>query len=415
MRRSVTLAAGIVIACAGAAAGTPADSTIKTTRLTDKVWLLSTDQGSYTTNTIAFVGDDGLLLVDTQDEGDAAALKSAVERFGKGLPKYIINTHRHIEHIGGNAIFGDDPVVIAHELVPAKLRSGHYLFSEFPRATFPDITTADSLSLYFNGERIRIIAMGGAHDDNEVIVHFTGSRVVHISSLVNGFNFPSVDSDGDVLQFAPVIRRAMSLLPRDVIIVSGHNRVGKWEDLGPYLEMLDGTRKVVEEGLRAGKDVETLQKEGVLDEWKQYAGSYVSLDDWIGYLARGLEGKKKPSQSVFEPVYRAWKDDGAEAAVARYHELKRDHGDDYLFREFDLLNIGITLSTRNLLPAAVVFLEGSLHEYPDSKYEYYTNYQLADAHDRLGHRKLAVEKCRASLKLKPDFEPAQELLKKLQE
>ena len=165
---------------------------------------LTTDQGAYTTNTIASVGEDGVLLVDTQAEGDAEALKKVVDGFGKGSPKIIINTHRHVEHVGGNAIFGEDPIVIAHDLVPAKLRSGSYLFNEFPRATFPDITFGDTMTLWFNGEEIVLTEMSGSHDDNEIIVHFTHSKVVHLSSLANGFNFPSVDTAGDPLaSFAP--------------------------------------------------------------------------------------------------------------------------------------------------------------------------------------------------------------------
>jgi glyoxylase-like metal-dependent hydrolase (beta-lactamase superfamily II) len=156
---------------------------ISVTQLTDHLYLLASGQGSYTTNTLAFVGKDGILLVDTQSAEDAEELKKAVDTFGKGIPKYIINTHRHIEHLGGNAIFGEEPIVIAHDLVPAKLRSGSYLFNEYPRAVFPDITITDSLTLYFNGERIQIRALTGGHDDNEVIIHFTESNVVHLSSL----------------------------------------------------------------------------------------------------------------------------------------------------------------------------------------------------------------------------------------
>jgi glyoxylase-like metal-dependent hydrolase (beta-lactamase superfamily II) len=278
---------------------------ITVTKLTDQIYRLSTDQGDYTTNTLAFVGEDGVLLVDTQSEEDAEALKEVVDSFGKGTPKYIINTHRHVEHIGGNAIFGDTPVIIAHELLPTKLRSGSFLFNEYPPETFPDITVSDSLSLYFNGERIRIVAIPGSHDDNEIIVHFTGSKVVHLSSLVNGFNFPSIDSDGDALKFPDCVARALLLLPHDVTIVSGHNENGTWDDLSKYHDMLIKTIAIVKSGLDAGKDLATLQQERVLDEWKAYAGSYVSLDEWIEYLVEALQNQpsKDSKQSIYEPLY----------------------------------------------------------------------------------------------------------------
>jgi glyoxylase-like metal-dependent hydrolase (beta-lactamase superfamily II) len=410
MLLSIAIAAALAVGGSTAAAQ---ESRIQVTELADQLYLLSTDQGSYTTNTIAFVGDDGVLLVDTQSESDAEELKRAVDAFGKGNPKYIINTHRHVEHVGGNATFGDAPVVIAHELVPVKLRSGSYIFDEFPDATFPDITLSDSLSLYFNGERIRIVALPGAHDDNEIIVHFTESKVVHLSSIVNGFNFPSIDSDGDVLEFAGRVTRAIEILPNDVVIVSGHNAVGTWEDLRSYHDMLTRTTEIVSSGLAAGKDVATLQQEDVLGEWESYAQSYVSVDEWIQYLADGLQAPEASKRTVYELLYAAWKDQGADAAVERYAELMRDHYLEYQFDEFNMLVIGDKLLNNDHVRDAVVFLEGSLKAYPDSKYGYYTNYLLASAHERLGDRELARVYCERALELNPEFAAANALLEEL--
>jgi glyoxylase-like metal-dependent hydrolase (beta-lactamase superfamily II) len=399
----------MMLVLAGAVA-TAQEEPVKITEIVENLYLLSTNQGTYTTNTIAFVGEDGVLLVDTQSEDDGAELKKAVDAFGKGKPKYIINTHRHVEHVGGNAVFGDGPVVIAHDLVPDKLKSGSYLFNEFPEATFPDVTLDESLTLYFNGERIRIHALPGSHDDNEIIVHFTESKVVHLSSLVNGFNFPSVDSDGDVLRFAELVAKAIEMLPQDVIIVSGHNAPGTWQDLHAYHEMLVDTAGIVLAGLEAGKDLATLQEEKVLDRWETYAGSYVSVDKWTEYLVKGIQKETDHRTSVFELIYHAWKDKGAEAAVEGYLKLKRDHSDEYRIPEDTLFIIGHKLLGKEKTSAAVVFLEASLKDNPDSAYGYYINYELADGYNRLGMREKALRFCRDALELNPDFEAASDLL-----
>jgi glyoxylase-like metal-dependent hydrolase (beta-lactamase superfamily II) len=417
--RKVKYAVSVLIALAAALSGVvvaaEGGSSVEVRRLTERLYMLSTDQGDYTTNSLAFVGEDGLLLVDTQAEDDAEALKRAVDALGKGAPKYIINTHRHVEHVGGNAVFGPDPVVIAHALVPLKLRSGSYVWEEFPEATFPDITLEDSLSLFFNGERIDVIALAGSHDDNEIIVHFTESKVVHLSSLTNGFNFPSVDHAGDVLRFAELVARAIDLLPGDVTIVSGHNDVGTPEDLRSYHEMLIQTTEAVRRGLAAGKDVATLQEEGVLDAWSAYAGSYVGVDRWIEYLVEGLQGTKDTRETVFEPLYHVWKEQGAEAAVDRYFALKREHAAEYRFAEHDLLIIGDKLLKKQRARAAVRFLEAGLSAYPDSRYGYYANYRLAQAHRSLGETDLAESRCRKALELNPAFEPAALLLDELKQ
>jgi cyclase len=389
------------------------DSLFTVKKLTDNLHMLSTDHGKYTTNTLVFFGDDGLLLVDTQTEAEAGELKKLIEGYGKGKPKYIINTHRHVEHIGGNAVFGDEPIVIAHELFPSKLRSGSYIFNEYPPATYPDITVSDKYTLEFNGETIEIIPMAGSHDDNEIIVHFIDSKVVHLSSLVNGFNFPSVDSDGDVLEFAPIVGRAVEMLPKDVVIVSGHNDIGTWDDLRAYHDMLVRTVGVVRKGLAEGKDLDALQEGKVLAEWESYAGSYVSTDEWLEYLVKRIQGGRDDRPTPHVPIYNAWKEQGAAAAVALFRELKRDRADEYMISDFILFSIGDKLFRRNFLQDAVLFLEASLEEYPEGKYNYYVCYELADTQKQLGNGEIALRYCKKSLELKPDFTPAKELLEEL--
>jgi len=385
---------------------------ISVKQLTDRIYQLTTDQGAYTTNTLASVGEDGVLLVDTQSANDAPALKEAVEAFGRGLPRFIINTHCHAEHIGGNALFGEAPIVVGHDRLRQKLTSGGYLFDELGPATLPDISVTDSLSLYFNGERIDVTTFAGSHDDTEVIVHFTDSGVVHLSSIVNGFNLPGTDADGDALKFAELVQRAIELLPEDVIIVSGHNENGSWKDLQAYRDMLLGTTWVVRQGLAAGKDAAALKEERALAQWEPYAGSYVSLDAWTDTLVAALEGKER-KESVYDPLYVAWKDDGAASAVALYRELKRDHPDDYGFDEPALAVIGMKLLEQDRAEPAVSFLEASLEDSPEAPYTHYVYYLLAKAHKGLGQRDAAISDCEKALALQPENPSVAALLEEL--
>ena len=417
MKRLSTLAlAGAFVMLASVA--TAQDRRVTTTRLTEKVYLLSTDQANYSTNTLAFVGPDGVLLVDTQKREDAPALRAAVDGLGGGPVRYIINTHRHIEHIGGNALFGPDPVVIAHALLPAKLRSRSFLFEEFPPATFPHITVADSLTLFFNGERIRVVALPGSHDDNELMVHFTESKVVHLSSLVNGFNFPSVDEDGDALRFPELAERAMALLPRDVAVISGHSprgehRAGTWNDLQSYRDMMARCIEIVRNDLAQGKDVAALQRDSVLRQYASYARSYVSANDWIETLAHRLRQPRDTSPTVWAPLHETWRAQGAAAAVTRFSALRRDHAAEYQFDEYTLLVIGIKLVSNDHPQDAVVFLEGSLREYPNGPLNYRAHYELALAHGRLGNTEAARRACQRALELNPRYAPATALLAEL--
>ncbi len=415
MKRSLIPAvlAALILMTAGLAAQD--ESPFKVTKLTDKIHQLTTDQGAYTTNALVFVGEDGLLLVDTDSEENADEFKKVIDSFGKGSPRYIINTHRHVEHVGGNAIFGGEPTIISHYLVPERLRGGSYLFNEFPDETMPDITFTDSLTLMFNGEKIRLVTVAGSHDDNEIMVHFTGQKVVHLSSLVNGLNFPSVDRDGDVLQFAPVIARAIELLPEDVTIVSGHNNNCTWQDLHAYHDMIVKTTALVREGLAEGKDVAALQEEKIIEPWTAYAGSYVSPEEWIQQLADGLDDEKEHKKYVFEPLYYALRDEGVEAAKALYLDLKKQDTGEYEFREADLLIIGDKLLTKDRIPEAIAMLELSLEEYPEGTYPYYCHYELGLCYKEQGEKDKAVDHCEKSLALNPDFQAAATLLEELKQ
>jgi len=404
----------LIVLWSAAAVVAQENSPIKIVQLTDQIYQLTTDQGSYTTNMLACVGEDGVLLVDTGDEETAEELQKVVQSFGKGIPRYIINTHRHVEHIGGNAIFGGEPIIIAHDLVPAKLRLGGYLFDEFPKATFPDITISDSLCLYFNGDKIRIIAIPGSHDDNELLVHFTNNKVAHISSLVNGLNFPSVDSDGDVLKFPELVARAITLLPEDVIIVSGHNRNCTWQDLHTYLDMLKQTTEIVRAGLAEGKTVAMLQEQKVLERYAAYAGSYVSPEKWIEYLAKGIAAKGPKKKKIYEPLYYALKEGGGDLAVARYSELKEKHADEYEFNGVTLVVIGEKLLAKEKIPEAIKILALGLQEYPKDEYAYYANYLLSSAYQKQENKEQAIFYCKKALELKPDFQAATKLLAELE-
>jgi glyoxylase-like metal-dependent hydrolase (beta-lactamase superfamily II) len=377
---------------------------IEISGLGEGLYRLTTDQGAYTTNSLVFVGSDGVLLVDTQSEDDAVALKRLVDGFHRGDPKIIVLTHRHVEHVGGVAMFGEEPLVIGHDLVRTKLRSGSYLFDEFPEATLPDLSFGDRMKLFFNGEVIDLVAMAGSHDDNEIMAHFTGLKVVHLSSLTNGFNLPSADGDGDVLAFAPLIARAMEELPEDVVIVSGHNDNGSWQDLQPYHEMLVGTVDAVRAGMADGLSLEELREAKVLDPWKAYAGSYVSTDQWIEYIVDAIESPKDPNpkKDIFAELYFTLNDQGTEAALDRYVILKAEHEDEYDFNEFVLLAAGSKLLAKERGEPAAAFLELSTQEFPESEYLYYSFYLLAQAHLTLGQTADALTACRKALELKPD-------------
>ncbi len=397
-----------------------ADDHFLVTPLAPDLLMLSTDQGLYSNNSLVFTGPEGVLLVDTHGASDAEDFKAFIDGLGFGIPKYIINTHRHVEHIGGNHVFGAEPIIVTHRLFPEKLRSGTFLFSEFPSEAFPDITFTDSLEITFNGEVIRLVEIGGSHDDNEILVYFSRHGIAHASSVVNGFNFPSVDGDGDVLQFEARTRQLMEILPHDVRLVSGHNGqatgfdfVGTWDQLPDYANMMNQTVDIVRRELKAGKSQEDMEAAEIFKAYEQYAGSYVSSNDWINYVIDALTVPRETREDICKPLYITWKQDGAEAAVKQYGDLLERHEDQYDFNQYVLTGIGSKLYTAGRYKDAVVFLMGSTEAYPESEIGYYTHYLACKGLQKLGDTEEAIKQCRESLKLNSDFEGAKSLLAEL--
>jgi len=252
------------------------------------------------------------------------------------------------------------------------------------------------------------------------MVHFTTHGVAHVSSVVNGVNFPSVDSDGSVLQFEPRTRQLMELLPAGTRLISGHNGqatgfdfVGQWDQLEAYADMMKNTVAIARDQLAQGKTRADMVEAGIFDAYEQYAGSYVSTDEWIDYVVSALTEQHEDREDICKPVYKVWKQDGAEAAVKLYRELLHEQPDTYDFKPFTLLAIGSQLLGNEKFADAVTFLMASRATYPESEYGYYTHYLAAKGLQHLGRNEEAIGQLRESLSLNAEFNSATELLARL--
>jgi glyoxylase-like metal-dependent hydrolase (beta-lactamase superfamily II) len=378
------------------------DGGYEITPLNDHLYKLSIDGGGYTVKVLASVGEDGLLLLETGQDESAEPLKAALQTLTDAAPKIIINSHEHVEHLAGNAAFGNDPLIIGHTILKTRLRSGSFLFDEFPDATLPDITFSDSLSIFFNGEEIKLIAFPGGHSDNDIIIWFTGSKVVFVGAISNGTHFPSVDEgSGDVLLYAPIAKTVIDLLPEDVTIIPGHGADGTMAEFRAFHDMLVKTAAVVKSGLDAGKDLEALQTEDVLKDWESFEGSYVDKNTWIEYLVTGFQ-PQPAKKTLFEPMYYALKDNGAEAAIAKYHDLKKNDPDKYGFTEEELVVMAYKLYTHEKNPEAIKFFDLCTHEFPEGTYTGRCFDYMGRAYEAQGDKELALKSYKACLELIPD-------------
>ena len=384
------------------------EKTIEVTQLTDNLYRLTATY-PFETNIVVSSGEDGLLLVDSGSRYTMEQLKKVLTTIGNGQVRIIINTHAHSEHTAGNKAFGKEVVKIGHERLRTRLKEGMYVLEEYPESALPNITLTDSLSLYFNGERIRLIALPGAHDDNDIIVHFTKSGVVSTGALCTGMHFPSVDRGGDALKYAATVQRLIDMLPADVVLVPGHGKNCTMEEEREFQDMLVKTIEIVKNGLASGKDVATLQSEKVLKDWAAYEGGPITSDQWIQYIAYFVQNTRPKYPSAVE-LYYAFKEGGADSAVSTWHRLKKSKPDEYSFSEVNLVLFGYYLLERDRIQDAIKIFELYIDEFPESWNAYDS---MGEAHMMNNDKEPAKKYYRKSLELNPDNTNAEEMLKKL--
>jgi glyoxylase-like metal-dependent hydrolase (beta-lactamase superfamily II) len=385
------------------------ENVIEVTQLTDNLYLLTATY-PFPTNMVVSSGEDGLLLVDSGTRYTMEELKRVLSTIGDGQVRIIISTHAHSEHTAGNKAFGGEVVKIGHERLRTRLREGLYVLEEFPESALPNITLTDSVSLYFNGERIRLIALPGAHDDNDIIVHFTTSKIVCTGALCAGMQFPSVDGiGGNVFKYPETVQRLIELLPDDVVLVPGHGRNCTVAEEREFQDMLVKTIQIVEDGLASGKGVAALQSEKVLKDWAAYEGGPTTSDQWIQYIANGIQNKRPKNPSAVE-LYYALKEAGADSAVSTWHQLKKEKPEEYSFSEAQLVLVGYYLLEKGSIQDAIKIFELYIEEFPESWNAYDS---MGEAHMMNSDKEQAKKYYRKSLELNPSNTNAEEMLKKL--
>lgn len=273
---------------------------VKGSKVSGNVYMLQADPGSG--NIGASVGPDGILIVDDQFAPLAEKIRTALKEAGGGPLKFILNTHWHFDHVGGNKVFGPEAPIIAHTNVRKRLTTEQKAmgrtFPPEPKEAWPVITFDHALSIHFNGEEIKVFHMFPGHTDGDSVVYFTGSKVIHMGDqyIANGFPFIDYESGGEVEGFAKNIATVLAQLPPDAKVIPGHGPLSTRDDLKAYHHMLVETMTSVRQRVEAGKSLDTIKTEGLPDEWKPFSRGFITTDKWIEAIHAGLVTKKSPAQ-----------------------------------------------------------------------------------------------------------------------
>jgi len=270
---------------------------IKTIKVAGNVYMLQGAGG----NIGVSVGPDGILIVDDQYAPLADKIKAALKKLGDGKLKFILNTHYHGDHTGSNPIFGQDAPIISQTNARKRLtaeQTSKFFGWKFPpmvKEGLPVITFDQSVSVFFNGEEIKVIHFPHGHTDGDSVVFFTGSNVVHMGDDFFQGRFPVVDLEngGDVEGMAKNVGEIISKLPADVKIIPGHGALSDLEGLKSFHRMLVETTATVRKKMKAHKTLAQIKAEGLPDEWKPWGAGYIKTEMWLELVYTSLSEKRK--------------------------------------------------------------------------------------------------------------------------
>jgi glyoxylase-like metal-dependent hydrolase (beta-lactamase superfamily II) len=277
---------------AGAAETGAEQPSVKTTPIKGNLYLLQGKGG----NVVASLGDDGILIVDDDYAEYASAYQDALKSISsnEGLPRFVINTHWHSDHTGGNAYWGErGAVILAQSNVYERMSTRQEMkaigrvVEPSPKAALPVVTYADGLALHFNHDQIEVQHYPGGHTDGDSVVFFTGENVVHMGDHYFKDSFPFVDigSGGNVLNYTANVAAVLARVDENTVIVPGHGALATRADLQRYHQMLVTTTELVQSRLEQGMSVESIVAQGLGEQWDSWGQGFINEAAWIGFIA----------------------------------------------------------------------------------------------------------------------------------
>ena len=251
-----------------------ANVTIETVPVTGNISMLIGSGGNIGVST----GEDGLLIIDDQYAPLAAKIRAALSQLNPDAPKFLLNTHFHGDHTGGNADFGVASIIIAHENVRGRL-----VAEDSPSPALPVITFDDDVTVHFNGENITLIHMPRGHTDTDSVVMFEDSNVVHMGDHFFNGGFPFVDlaNGGTVQGYLSNLEKALSWIDDETSVIPGHGPLGSKADLLAFYNVVKDTSTTIRVMKSQGVSAEEAVTEGLSDEYESWGQGFINEQRWI--------------------------------------------------------------------------------------------------------------------------------------
>ncbi|MCZ6778911.1 MAG: MBL fold metallo-hydrolase [Acidobacteria bacterium] len=270
---------------------------IKTIRIDDGLHMMTGSGG----NLAVSVGGDGAFLVDDQFAPLTEKIQAAISKITDKPVRFVINTHWHHDHVGGNENFGKaGSLIVAHENVRKRMSVEQFLEAfdnrvpASPAGALPVITFTDSVTFHWNDEEIHIFHVENAHTDGDAVVHFKNSNALHTGDLYfNGFYpFIDVSSNGSIEGVIRGADKILKMIDDSTKIVPGHGPLSNKKELKAYRDMLADVRDAVSSLVAAGKTKEEVLAAKPTQPWDaKWGGGFLNPEEFTDIIYTDLSGK----------------------------------------------------------------------------------------------------------------------------
>jgi glyoxylase-like metal-dependent hydrolase (beta-lactamase superfamily II) len=249
-------------------------------------------------NIVASIGDDGTFIVDDQYAPLSPKIRAALKEAGGGEVRFVINTHWHGDHTGGNESFGKGgAVIVAHDNVRKRMGSDQFMaimnrtVEASPTAALPVVTFAEGVTLHLNGDTVRVSHVADAHTDGDALVKFEQADVLHMGDTFFNGGYPFIDagSGGSIGGAIAAVDAGLAMAGADTIVVPGHGARTDRAGLAAYGAMLKGYRDRIAALKAEGKSLqEVIAARPTAATDAELGQGFIKPDQFVGFVYETL-------------------------------------------------------------------------------------------------------------------------------
>ena len=249
---------------------------IKTNKITDKIYMLEGEGG----NIGVLIGNDGIVIIDDQFAPLSEKIRTALKTLSDKPVRFVINTHFHGDHVGGNENFGGQgAIIVAQENSRLRMTSDEFMATinnqkkAAPYDALPKVTFNESVTLHLNGETVQVFHVTNAHTDGDAIIYFKASNVFHGGDVFVRYGLPYIDQprggtiDGMIKGLDELLNRAND----SSAIIPGHGKLAGKKDVLEFKNMLVTVRDRIAKAIKEGKTVDEIMK---ADPTKEFISAF---------------------------------------------------------------------------------------------------------------------------------------------